>query len=209
MATFAGYIVVHAFAIAHFVMIHTRRLMEQAAGTALPGWDILRPFTKKLHLHKGELVFAAGEWQPYVYVVTSGIVKLTYLGIDGVEWIKSFIGPGDFFACPNVLISGQATDYFAAAIDECVLEQVDYAPVRQLCDQYPPWQKAIRQLLEQHIVRKEQRERELLTMTPEDRYLSFLTTYPELAEQLQLRDIARYLGVTPEALSRIRKRLRL
>lgn len=183
--------------------------MEQAAGTALPGWDIVQMVTQVRQFRKGEEVFAAGEWKPFVYVVSTGIVKLTYLDIDGFEWIKSFIGPGDFFACPNVLVSGQPTDYFAAAVDECVLEQVDYATIKELCEQFPPWQKAIRQLLEQHIVRKEQRERELLTMTPEDRYLSFLKTYPNMAEQLQLRDIARYLGVTPEALSRIRKRLRV
>ncbi|MDE2430636.1 MAG: Crp/Fnr family transcriptional regulator, partial [Burkholderiales bacterium] len=68
---------------------------------------------------------------------------------------------------------------------------------------------AIRQLLEWHIVRKEQRERELLTMTPEQRYQAFLTSYPQLSSRIQLRDVAHYLGVTPEALSRIRKRLRV
>lgn len=189
-------------------MQKTKALLETAAGTALPEWETLQA---SFHLHafsKGESVFAAGEWQPYLYVVRSGIVKLTYLSEDGQEWIKSFIGEGDFFACPNVLIAGLKTDYFATALEDCKLEQIDYAQLKQLMLRYRAWQKATHQLLEWHIVRKEQRERELLTMSPEQRYQAFLKTYPLLSARIQLRDVAHYLGVTAEALSRIRKRLR-
>ena len=79
--------------------------------------------------------------------------------------------------------------------------------MKKLTDHYPVWQKAIRQLLEWHIVRKELRERELLTMSPEARYQSFLKTYPNVAARIQLKEVAQYLGVTAEALSRIRKRM--
>ncbi|MDO8652767.1 MAG: Crp/Fnr family transcriptional regulator [Undibacterium sp.] len=189
-------------------MQQTQLLLEKAAGVALPEWDVLKATFQLRHIDKGADVFSVGEWQPYVYVVRSGSVKLSYLSEDGQEWIKSFIVDGDFFACPNVLTAGLKTDYFASALEDCCIEQVDYASLRQLTERHPDWQKAIRQLLEWHIVRKEQRERELLTMTPEERYLSFLDTYPLLSARIQLRDVAHYLGVTPEALSRIRKRLR-
>ncbi|MEB0137588.1 MULTISPECIES: Crp/Fnr family transcriptional regulator [unclassified Undibacterium] len=184
-------------------------LMEHAAGCVLPDWETLLPACQVHRFAKGSDVFAAGQWQPYVYVLRSGIVKLTYLSEAGQEWIKSFIGAGDFFACPNVLIAGLKTDYFATAIEDCEIEQVDYAAVKLLIERYPAWQTAIRHLLSAHIVRKEQRERELLTMAPEARYLSFLHSYPHMAARIQLRDLAHYLGVTPEALSRIRKRLQM
>jgi len=187
----------------------TRMLMESAAGTTLPDWHLLAASCQLRQFPKGTQIFAVDEWQPYVYVVRSGMVKLTYLTETGQEWIKSFIGEGDFFACPNVLIAGLKTDYFAVALDDCWIEQLPYAGIRQLAEQYPAWQKAIRQLLETHIVRKEQREKELLTMTPEGRYLSFIASYPLLFQRIQLKEIAHYLGVTPEALSRIRKRLQL
>ncbi|MDE2427662.1 MAG: Crp/Fnr family transcriptional regulator, partial [Burkholderiales bacterium] len=175
----------------------TRALMERAAGCALPGWDIVESGLQLRHVERGAEIFAVGEWQPYVYVVRSGIAKLTYLGEGGQERVKSFIGEGDFFACPSVLIAGLKTDYFASAIEDCTIEQLDYSKLRNLMEIYPAWQKAIRQLLEWHIVRKEQRERELLTMTPEQRYQAFLTSYPQLSSRIQLRDVAHYLGVTP------------
>ncbi|MBC3863793.1 Crp/Fnr family transcriptional regulator [Undibacterium jejuense] len=191
------------------MMQQTRVLMERAAGESLPDWDVLHASYQLHHFAKGQDVFSAGEWQPYIYVVRSGIVKLTYLSENGQEWIKSFIGEGDFFACPNVLIAGLKTDYFATALEDSEIEQFDSESMRMLTDQHPAWQKAIRQLLEWHIVRKELRERELLTMAPDERYKSFLKSYPNIASRIQLKDIAQYLGVTPEALSRIRKRLQM
>ena len=182
-------------------------LLERAAGKPLPDWDVLRSSYQLRQFSKGENSFGAGEWQPYVYVVRSGIVKLTYLSEGGQEWIKSFIGEADFFACPNVLLAGLRTDYFATAVEQCEIEQVDYSEINKLIALHPDWQRAVRQLLEWHIVRKEQRERELLTMAPEERYQSFLKNYPAIASRILLRDVAHYLGVTPEALSRIRKRI--
>jgi CRP-like cAMP-binding protein len=174
----------------------------------LPDWDDLAPGFRLEQFGKGVDVFAEGVWQPFVYVVRRGMVKLSYISDLGDEWIKSFIGEGDFFACPNVLVIGGQTDYSAIALEDSEIEQVDYASLRRLMERHPAWQRAVLQLLQRHIVRKEQRERELLTMRPEERYQSFLTTFPTLAPRIQVRDIAHYLGITPEALSRIRKRLR-
>ena len=55
--------------------------------------------------------------------------------------------------------------------------------------------------------RKEKRERELLTLSPEERYRSFSHEYPMLSSRIPQKDIARYLGVTPVGLCRIKKRL--
>ncbi len=189
-------------------MHQTRLLFEQAAGAPLPDWELLAVAYRQAHFDKGADIFAEGEWQPFVYVIRQGMVKLSYFNEQGEEWIKSFIGEGDFFACPNVLVAGQKTDYSAIALESCELEQIRYVDLRGLMDRHASWQGAVLQLLERHIVRKEQRERELLTMRPDERYQSFLSSYPALAGRIQQRDIAHYLGVTPEALSRIRKRLR-
>ncbi|MBT9493461.1 MAG: Crp/Fnr family transcriptional regulator [Paucibacter sp.] len=190
-------------------MQQTRLLLETAAGQALPDWDALVPHYQLGLFAKGADIFAVGEWQPFVYVLRHGLVKLSYSNEEGEEWIKSFIGEGDFFACPNVLVAGLKTDYGAVALEDCQVEQIDYAAMKRLMALHPTWQRAISQLLQSHIVRKEQRERELLTMRPDERYQSFLNTYPALAKRIQVRDIAHYLGVTPEALSRIRTRLRV
>ncbi len=185
----------------------TRQLFEQIAQTSLPAWSLLATQAQLLRLQKGQQIFAAGVWHPYIYVVKRGVVKLSYLNEDGQEWIKAFVGSGELFACPRVLIEQQSTDYFATCLSECELEQFPYDQLQICTELYPEWQKAVRGLLQNHIIKKDQRERELLTMNAEQRYQLFLQQHSDLIGQIQLRDLAQYLGITPEALSRIRKRL--
>ena len=56
-------------------------------------------------------------------------------------------------------------------------------------------------------MKKEQREYEFLNLPAEERYQKFAEANPDLVEQITQNDIARYLGITPVALSRIKKRL--
>ena len=55
-------------------------------------------------------------------------------------------------------------------------------------------------------MKKERREREFLTESAEERYRMLLERSPALFDKVTQKDIARYLGITPVALSRIRKR---
>ena len=64
-----------------------------------------------------------------------------------------------------------------------------------------------RLMMEQLYIRKAQRERSFLTQTAEERYLDLLLTAPHILQQIPLKHIASYLGITPQALSRIRKRI--
>jgi DNA-binding MarR family transcriptional regulator len=58
-----------------------------------------------------------------------------------------------------------------------------------------------------YAIRKEWRERDLLTLSPEQRLQAFLDREGHLAQRVPQKDLARHLGVTPVSLSRIRRRL--
>lgn len=66
-----------------------------------------------------------------------------------------------------------------------------------------------RMVAEQLFVMTYRRLIDRYCQTPEERYLSFLQHYPELKEELPLREIASFIGVTPETVSKIRKRILL
>jgi len=71
-----------------------------------------------------------------------------------------------------------------------------------------PWSRALHALTMAFAARKEQRERELLTLGPEARYISFRDTDPELERRIAQKDLARHLGLTPVGLNRIVRRVR-
>ena len=93
------------------------------------------------------------------------------------------------------------------AMTDLALEQIPYVTLREFGDRHIAWQRALRVGIERYGARKEKRERELLTLTPEQRYGRFLEEEPALAARIPQKDLALYLGITPVALSRIRGRL--
>lgn len=183
-------------------------LLEQAAGGPLPCWEQV---ARALHIRSyepGGTVFMQDVVHPRVYAVRSGLFKLSYLREDGTEWIKSFAHEGRFFASIAALEPGGRTSFMVTALEAGVVEQVDYRVLAALAATYLPWSRALHALTMVFAARKEQRERELLTLSPEPRYLAFKEAYPELERRIPQKDLARHLGLTPVGLNRIVMRVR-
>jgi CRP-like cAMP-binding protein len=141
-----------------------------------------------------------------VYVVCRGLLKLHYLQADGDEWIKSFSAEGMFFGSLSALQPGGLASFGVTALEDCELERLDYRELETLAERHPAWMAALYRAMRQFAALKEQREFELLALTPAERYAEFLRSQPGLAERLAQKDLARYLGITPVSLSRLRGR---
>ena len=137
-------------------------------------------------------------------VLTTGLVKLTYVTQSGDEWVKSFIVDQGLF---GALDDEEVSRFGAAAIEPCTLVKLParwareaIASDRELAAEAAAFS---RWLLE----RKQQREEALLCDTAETRYREMLTRDADLLARLPQGDVARYLRVTPIAFSRIKRRV--
>ncbi len=184
-----------------------RRLLEHLAAAPLPEWSRFAATVRRRRIAAGQAVFDADVPWPWLSVVTAGVVKLVYLRPDGSERIKSFIAEGGYFASLEALVPNGRTTFAAVAMGDVVIEQLGYAMLRELGDRHIEWQRALRVGVERYGARKEKRERELLTLTPQERYRLFNAEEPGLAQRVAQKDLALYLGITPVALSRIRGRI--
>lgn len=187
--------------------LHCRQLLEALAGEPLPEWDRFARDVRSRRLAAGEALFHADQAWPWLAVVSAGVAKLVYPREDGGERIKSFIAEGGFFASLAALAPNGRTSFAAVAMTELAVEQMPYVALREFGDRHIAWQRALRVGIEFYGARKEKRERELLMLTPEQRYRLFLKEEPALAARIPQKDLALYLGITPVALSRIRGRL--
>lgn len=183
-------------------------LLETAAGGPLPEWSRVAASITLCSLAPGGTVFLQDVQHPYVYAVSHGLLKLCYLGEDGSEWIKSFAEEGRFFASIAALQPGGRTSFMVSAIEETQLERLDYKLLAELSARHLAWSQALQAMTMLFAARKEQRERELLTLSAEDRYRAFAAASADLARRIPQKDLARHLGVTPVGLSRIVVRLR-
>lgn len=187
--------------------LYSKSLLQRLAGAPLPEWDTFAATVRRRELAAGDTLFRAETPWPWLAVVTRGLFKLVYGRADGGERIKSFIAEGGFFASLAGLGPGGRTTFAAIAMEPAHVEQLSYERLREFGDRHVAWQRALRAGIELYGARKEKRERELLTLTPGERYRLFLDEEPQLAARVPQKDLALYLGITPVALSRIRGRL--
>lgn len=183
-------------------------LLEGAIGAPLPQLEQIEAKLKRVTLDRGGTVFAQDAVHPYLYAVRRGLIKLAYLDAAGDEWIKSFIAEGQFFASMAALAPGGRTTFMAVALENAELERIPYADIAALADTHLAWSRAVNALTLVYAARKEQRERELLTLSAEERYEEFARQYPGLLERVPQKELARHLGLTPVGLNRIVGRVR-
>jgi CRP-like cAMP-binding protein len=156
----------------------------------------------------GSTVFAQGEEHPFVYVIRSGMTKNEYLCENGHVRIKSFSREGDFFASMSALRRGGLTSFSAVAIESCELDQLPFAQIEAFAQSELRWAHMLLHAFAWVAQRNEHRERDLLMNSPEDRYLAFTRTAPDIERRVTQKDLAAYLGMTPVGLNRIVQRVR-
>ncbi|MGR4068659.1 Crp/Fnr family transcriptional regulator [Halomonas sp. LR3S48] len=189
-------------------MSTAKYILEQLAGCSLPEWHLVEPSLRRKALLPGDIVFRAGVAHPFVYFVERGIIKMIYETSEGDAWVKAFAAEERFFASLAALSPGGVTSFSAIAACAASVESLPYHILNQLGDRHPQWQRALRRAFELYGFRKECRERDLLTLSAEERYRRFIEEYPHIANRVADRDIAGYVRVTPAALSRIKSRIR-
>jgi CRP-like cAMP-binding protein len=157
-------------------------------------------------LGKGDAAFAPGDTSGDLYLLLQGLVRLVCTTETGEAWIKSFIVDCGVFSGRGAADRGKDS-YGAECVEACrfvrlprafVAEAVARdAGVRAAYDAFQAWV----------LSRKQAREAALLTMTPEARLRAVQSGAPDIAARLPQGDIARFIGVTPVAFSRIKRRI--
>jgi CRP-like cAMP-binding protein len=187
------------------------KLQAMLAGATMQVLPDMQHVAQKIQVKTyvaGEIVFEQGSAHPYVYGITSGLIKLMYLDKNGTEWIKSFVPEGGFFASLSALQSAGYTSFSAVALEASTLERLDYSVLLGLAKTNLAWSEVALNLTLTYAAKKEERERELLTLTPQERYVEFKERSRHLLPRIPQKDLARHLGVTPVGLNRIIQRLK-
>jgi len=179
---------------------------------ALAGQDAALPTDAHEHIQlvalaREQTLFDIGQPHPYLYVVRRGCLKLLYRREDGREWIHDFVSEGAFFCSLQALMPGGVSSYACQAVEGSELERIDYRWLEDAARASPVWQQALLNGWKLHACRRELRERDLLTLSPTERYQTFVAQQPGLARRIPQKDLALFLGITPVSLSRIRGRL--
>ncbi|MDD1796328.1 Crp/Fnr family transcriptional regulator [Enterovibrio sp. ZSDZ42] len=162
---------------------------------------MLRTFTK------GEVLFHAGDVADKLRFVCSGTFCNYYLTPDGTRRNKSFLQTGDVSASLTSFVASRPTRFTCEVLNEGICFEISASCLKQLSERSPGWKDAFLAMVTALAMKKEQREADLLLLSPTELYLQFVDGHPDLADSLPNYHIASYLGITEVSLSRIRAKL--
>lgn len=164
-------------------------------------------FSKSKTISKGELLLRPGEIARYGFFVKKGCLKSYVIDNSGKERIIQFAPENWLVSDMDSITNKVPSVVFVEAIEETEVSYINNA-------EYEDFQKLEKEVLvdmvnkfRNNFIASNKRIIGLLSATSEQRYIDFIETYPTLVNRLSLKLIAAYIGVTPEYLSVIRRKM--
>jgi CRP-like cAMP-binding protein len=158
------------------------------------------------HFSKNEFILTQGKVCDFVAFVNKGAFRIFY-SVDGQEFSKEFVFENNFCTDYTSFLTGKKTVTYIQALEESTVVFFKKEVVNTMYDAIPNFVHFGKLLAENLFVAVNDIKASFILNTPEERYTNMLIARPEVMQRVPQYMIASYLGITPEALSRIRRRL--
>jgi CRP-like cAMP-binding protein len=159
---------------------------------------------KKRSLRKRQYLLQAGDISRYECFVNKGCLRTYFVDDKGQEHIVQFAVEEWWTGEMYSFLTGQPSLYHIDALEDSELLLIEKSQWDQLFTEIPKFERLFRMLLQNAFIALQRRITDNMSLTAEERYIKFSQQYPHLEQRLPLKQIASYLGITPESLSRIR-----
>jgi CRP-like cAMP-binding protein len=160
--------------------------------------------TKK-DVSKKTLVLKEGQVCKYINFVNSGALRAFHIDKEGKESTIMFAVTDWWVTDMFCFLNEKPAMMYIEAIEDSCIVQLSKENLETLYFKIPKFERLFRILMQNAYTREQLRVIENLSLSAEDRYDSFLHKYPHIANAVTQKQIASYLGITPEFLSTIRK----
>jgi CRP-like cAMP-binding protein len=184
-----------------------RRYLEAKADFSAEDFAFLKAHFVPRTLKAGDFFLRAGDVPTYSTFVASGCLRRYVIDPDGNEHVVQFAPENWWTGDDFSLMAKVPTQFFVDALEDSKLLMIDLTSHLALVQHVPGYALAFRTGLQRHVAAKDRRIISSLSATAEERYLEFVETYPSIALRVPQWMVASYLGVSPETISRIRRKL--
>jgi len=168
--------------------------------------NIVLEHLKENEVKKKDVLLRQGQSCKTIYFLEEGSMRAFNLNEDGKEstimfaihdwWVTdmdAFVNQG--YSCLTIL-----------ALEDCRLLELDYNSLQFLFDKVPSLERYFRILFQNAYIREQRRALYNISMSTEERYFAFIEKYPDIVEKITQKQIASYLGVSPEFLSTVKRK---
>ncbi|MFN8116707.1 MAG: Crp/Fnr family transcriptional regulator [Bacteroidia bacterium] len=145
-----------------------------------------------------------GEVSKHSAFVLNGCLRGYTIDSDGTEHVLSFAPTDWWIADMYSLLSQKPGNLNIEAMVDTEVALISKTNQEKMYEKVPKLERFFRIIIEKSLVAYQQRLNDNLSLTAEERYLKFCKVYPQLINEIPQKQIAAYIGVTPEFLSKLR-----
>ena len=175
----------------------------------------LTPEEQELFLSKTEtrqfkvktILLSAGEVATCTYFVNSGILRSFNINDNIIEHVLHFACEGWWIGDMYSYISGKPGNLFIEVLEDAEVVIITKENHQKLYQEIPKLERFFRILAENSLVSHQERLMDNLSLTAEERFEKFCSKYPTLIQKVPQKQIASFIGVTPEFFSKMKARL--
>lgn len=155
---------------------------------------------------KGTVLLREGQVSRDSYFVIEGCVRKYYI-IDGEERTTEFFIEDESVASLQSYKNKTPATHYFECVEDCRLAVLNFEKEQELFKRVPKYETLCRMSMETDFGTQQEALARFITSSPEERYKNLLETRPDLIQRIPQYHLASYLGIKPESLSRIRKRI--
>ena len=167
-------------------------------------WNIFRKHYETLNFNKNEILTQFEQVEKYLYFIVEGGVRVYYPAVD--KEVNTWFGfENQFVSSYTSFLTQEPSKQILAAIEDTAVIRINYDSMQKL-NQYREGNRTSRLNVERLFIDKCDREASLLMDSPDERYNNFVNVHKDWLQRIPQHHIASYLGMSPETLSRVKKR---
>lgn len=188
-------------------MVDLLENLEKRASFSISERTLILNSFRKREIKRGEFLLKRGDLCPYIFFVESGALRSFFLNESGKDSTIMFAVHDWWITDMHCFLREIPAMISIQAIQSSSVLELSKKNLEFLLKEVPAFNTFFRKLMENAYCREQLRMIENLSLPAKDRYLNFLEKYPHIIKEVPLKQIASYLGITPEFLSSIRSKL--
>ncbi len=159
------------------------------------------------YLPKGEHQIVPGQTEEYIYFIISGATRMYHITPKGEDVTLAFSYDNTFTGDYGSFLTRRKATFYNQAVSDCHMLRCNYKDIAELHDRYQKMERWTRLGLEDLLVGMLVRQVEMLSAPAEERFARLLRQSPHCFQLYTQKHIASYLGIQPETLSRLKRRM--
>lgn len=171
-------------------------------------WESFAKYLEPKSFKKNELIKESNKKEKYLSIIIEGSAGI-FLWKENSTICVDLCYENEFFGDYMSFLTQEPTELYTQAIEPTGILSISYSDLNELYKSSEIGMHIGRAAAESLFIHKQMQQIDLLKLTAEERYLKLLERQPKIVQRTPQKHIASYLGITPESLSRIRKKITL